>query len=151
VLQLQIYMDVCCFNRPFDNLSQDRVYLEAEAVLSIISRCEAGLWVLMSSGAIDFELARISDADKMAQVQTIYASASKRVNMTNEIEQRAAILQQHGLKPFDALHLATAEIGGADVFLTTDDRLLKTSTRLNLKIRVANPIIWLMEVSLYEQ
>jgi len=29
-------MDICCFNRPFDDLSQDRIYLEAEAVLSIM-------------------------------------------------------------------------------------------------------------------
>ena len=28
---MKIYMDVCCLNHPFDDLSQDSVYLEAEA------------------------------------------------------------------------------------------------------------------------
>lgn len=27
-------MDVCCLNRPFDDLSKDRVYLEAESVMT---------------------------------------------------------------------------------------------------------------------
>ena len=31
---MRIYMDVCCLGRPFDDLTQGRVYLEAEAVLS---------------------------------------------------------------------------------------------------------------------
>jgi hypothetical protein len=30
---MKIYLDNCCLNRPFDDLSQDRVYLEAEAIL----------------------------------------------------------------------------------------------------------------------
>jgi hypothetical protein len=34
--KLRIYLDVCCLNRPFDNQVQDRVRLEAEAVLAIL-------------------------------------------------------------------------------------------------------------------
>jgi len=52
---MRIYMDVCCLGRPFDDLTQGRVYLEAEAVLSILSRCESGEWILLSSGAIDLK------------------------------------------------------------------------------------------------
>ena len=29
---MRVYLDVCCLNRPFDDLSQKRVYAEAEAV-----------------------------------------------------------------------------------------------------------------------
>jgi len=82
-------MDVCCLNRPFDDLSQDRVYLEAEAILSIASRCDKGSWSLMASGAIDFELSRITDMDRLWQVQTIYNLAKERVNITRQIEQRS--------------------------------------------------------------
>jgi hypothetical protein len=31
-----IYADVCCLNRPLDDLQQSRVKLEAEAMLSIL-------------------------------------------------------------------------------------------------------------------
>jgi hypothetical protein len=40
----KVYLDVCCLNRPFDDQQQDRVHLEAEAVLLILKRCEAGEW-----------------------------------------------------------------------------------------------------------
>ena len=30
-----VYMDLCCFNRPFDDQSQPRIYLETEAKLFI--------------------------------------------------------------------------------------------------------------------
>ena len=76
---LKIYMDACCLNRPFDDLSQDRVYLEAEAVLSIISHCEEGKWALIASGAIDFELLKLSDMDRQEQVQMLYAAANERI------------------------------------------------------------------------
>jgi hypothetical protein len=37
-LKYLIYMDVCCFNRPFDDLRQERIRLEAEAVMLILER-----------------------------------------------------------------------------------------------------------------
>jgi hypothetical protein len=86
-------MDLCCLNRPFDDLSQDRVYLEAEAVLSIISRCEEGKWVLVSSGAIDFELLKLPDIDRLEQIQTLYSVASERIKLTEQTEKRAAFFQ----------------------------------------------------------
>lgn len=144
--KVKIYMDVCCLNRPFDDLSQDRVYLEAEAVMSIISHCEKDEWILVASGIIDEELSRLSDDERLEQVQSIYMVESERIRLTEQAEQRAAFFQQIGLKPFDSLHLAMAEMSGADIFLTTDDRLLRTAKKIDLKIKAANPVSWLMEV-----
>jgi hypothetical protein len=39
---MRVYLDACCLNRPFDDRSQDRIRLEAEAVLAIIERVETG-------------------------------------------------------------------------------------------------------------
>ena len=60
---MKIYMDACCLNRPFDDQSQDRVRIEAEAVLSILDYCASGEWELASSKALDFELAQCPDPD----------------------------------------------------------------------------------------
>jgi predicted nucleic acid-binding protein len=139
-------MDVCCLNRPFDDLSQDRVYLEAEAILSIISRCEQGEWTLIASGVIEYELSNSTDENRLGQVMDIYAAASERVTLTEQATSRAVFLQQNGVKEFDSFHVALAEVNGADVFLTTDDRLLRAAKRLNVKIKTANPVSWLMEV-----
>jgi hypothetical protein len=35
----RVYLDVCCLNRPLDDSSQDRIRLEAEAVLLIYRKC----------------------------------------------------------------------------------------------------------------
>jgi predicted nucleic acid-binding protein len=53
-----------------------------------------------------------------------------------------------GFRTYDALHLACAEQAMVDIFLTTDDRMLRIATRHNaqLKVRVANPLDWLLEV-----
>lgn len=68
--------------------------------------------------------------------------------MTEEIARRAIELTNFNIKNFDALHIACAE-GNADVFLTTDNRLLSRalSYKNNLNTIVANPIIWLTEVT----
>jgi hypothetical protein len=30
--QYKIYLDACCFNRPFDDQTQSRIYLEAQTL-----------------------------------------------------------------------------------------------------------------------
>jgi hypothetical protein len=42
----------------------------------------------------------------------------------------------HGFRGFGALHLACAEVAGADVFVTCDDRLLALARRLGSTVRV---------------
>jgi predicted nucleic acid-binding protein len=53
-----------------------------------------------------------------------------------------------GFRTYDALHLACAEQATVDVFPTTDDRVLRIATRhtAQLKVYVANPLAWLLEV-----
>ena len=133
-------------NRPFDDLTQDRIYLETDAILSIISHCREGKWTLIASGIIDYELSKLPDMGKLEQVQMLYAVANERVALTVEAEQRAAFFHQHGLKPFDSLHLALAERSEVDVFLTTDDHLLRSVNKMDVKVKVAHPVFWLMEV-----
>ncbi len=49
----------------------------------------------------------------------------------------------------DALHLASAEAGEADYFLTTDDHLLRRASRRqsDLKVKVENPAQWIIQRS----
>ena len=59
---------------------------------------------------------------------------------------RAEELQGRGIKEFDSLHLAVAEVANIDVFLTTDDALLKATERISTNIIVDNPVTWFMGV-----
>ena len=42
---LRLYFDVCCYSRPFDDLTQLKVRLEAEAVLAIMSLLQMREWL----------------------------------------------------------------------------------------------------------
>lgn len=70
-----IYLDVCCLNRPFDNQAQERVHLEAEAVLLILARCHRE-WQMLGSEAIDAEIAQTADIEKRERV-TLLASLAQ--------------------------------------------------------------------------
>lgn len=66
-----------------------------------------------------------------------------------DLMDRASELETIGFGAYDALHLACAERANADVFLTTDDKLLRLSREhsCTLKVKVENPLIWLKEVT----
>ena len=142
----KIYLDVCCLNRTLDNLEQFRMRMEAEAVTEIIQNCENGKWILMNSDIIEFEVSQHSDSFKQEQVKSILKLANIYIQSTANIDVRAEKLMELSFKFHDALHLAFAEAGDADVFLTTDDRLLRKAKKYQsiLNVEVENPTIWLM-------
>lgn len=141
-----IYADICCLNRPLDDLQQSRVKLEAEAMLSILQKCEDREWLLLSSDAIRFEIARNTDSSKQEQLETTLSIAQTHLSSTPEIEASAQELMQLGFKLYDALHLAFAQSASVDIFLTTDDRLLRKAKQYPeiVTIPVENPVVWLM-------
>lgn len=144
---VRIYLDVCCLNRPFDDQRQERVRLEAEAVLTILRRIEAGVWELAGGEMVDFEIGRMADLQRRQRVRALAGLAKTKSMVDNAAKARAQEWIGLGLKPVDALHLACAEGARVDVFLTTDDQLLRVIQRIGpARIRVNNPLPWLNEV-----
>jgi predicted nucleic acid-binding protein len=143
-----IYLDVCCLNRPFDDQTQSRVHLEAEAIITVIERCQKGKWRLVSSEVIDLEVSKIPDPDRKNKVTLLALSHRDYITIDQNIVKRANELEGLGVFSYDALHIACAEHGKADVFLTTDDVLLKKAKQNKnaIKLKVENPLRWLMEV-----
>lgn len=146
---VRIYLDACCLNRPFDDQTQARIRLEAEAVLMILTECETGDWEWIGSAVLDWEIEQIPDPERLRRVRSLAVHAHHYVSVGPSEVERAEELETWGIAAYDALHLACAESGGADVLLTTDDRLLRRSaTRTSdLHVQVANPLTWLREVS----
>lgn len=145
----RIYMDVCCLNRPFDDSLQDRIRLETEAILSIYRKCRIGEWQLISSEVIDLEISQIKSIQRLEQLRSAIAIAQEKCLLTDEVKRRVVELTQLGFKPFDAAHIASAEAGQVDTFLTTDDRLLKRAERYGaqLTVQVDNPVNWLIRIN----
>ena len=63
-----------------------------------------------------------------------------------KIEQQASVFMELGVKPSDAIHLASAKHAECDWFLTVDRGILK---KVNLieKMRVANPLAFIQEMN----
>ena len=51
---MKIYLDCCSLQRPFDDKSQPRIAVEAEAVLIILTMYESNQLTLISSEALHF-------------------------------------------------------------------------------------------------
>jgi hypothetical protein len=123
------------------------IALESSAVLMILDRCEAVAgWNFCSSDALDDEIIRIPQITKRQQVYNLYNLAAEHIELNADILAKAKELVVLNIAPFDALHLASAEFGKVDVFLTADKKLINKAKQAGLKIRVENPLIWLMEV-----
>jgi predicted nucleic acid-binding protein len=144
----KIYLDTCCLNRPFDDQTQERVRLESEAVLVILSRIERGVWEWVGSEALIDEIEQIPDTQKLSRLRLLAGFIQSSTKIGDKEVGRARELQRAGFQAFDALHIACAESAGADVFLSTDDRLLKLAKRISkrLRIRVENPLSWVEEM-----
>ena len=139
---MKLYLDSCCYNRPFDAQTQARIRREAEAVLSILESthekiaCDPVLW----------ELAANTNAEKRARANSLISIATL-VNVdAAAYAARVPEIMRLGFRPMDSAHLACAELLAADWLLSTDDRLISNAIRhaASLKVAVANPADWVL-------
>ena len=144
----KIYLDTCCLNRPCDDQTQERVRLESEAVLAILSRIEKGEWDWIGSDVLADEIEQTPDTQKLSRARLLSGFIKKNIEISEAEIKRAKELQKEGFQGFDSLHIACAESAEVDAFLSTDDRLLKLAKRLSeiLQIRVVNPLVWVEEM-----
>lgn len=148
---MRLYFDCCCYNRPFDDQSQQRIHDESEAILSLINRCLAVRGTILGSAVLRLEIDGIGDTVKREKVRHLYRAVNEDVGYTSMVRQRAEEICQHSaIHEMDALHISSAEMGRTDVFLTTDARLIRSCRSISLRIRVMNPVSYLAEVIEYD-
>jgi predicted nucleic acid-binding protein len=146
---MKIYLDNCCIQRPLDNKNQTRIALEAEAVLNVLSLCESGALELISSETLVFEARKNPDTSRRDYAFEVLHQAKTFIHINDEIENQAKEFVNAGIKPLDALHLASAEHARADYFCTTDDKFLKKAKALKkLKTKIVSPIQLIEEITL---
>jgi predicted nucleic acid-binding protein len=115
----------------------------------ILAQCETGDWEWVSSEVIGLEINQTPDPERRRRVGLLASHAHRSVVVGEQEVERAEQFETWGISAFDALHLACAESGKADVFLTTDDKLLSKAVAYaeQLRVRTENPLAWLREVS----
>lgn len=136
---MRVYLDNCCYNRPYDDQSQLRISLETQAKLQIQGMVRdksielAASYVLLYENSRNpYELRKLTIRDFVRENATEYID----VDRSDEVKLFADDIITTGVKTADAHHVACAILSDCDFFLTTDDRLLKYKTD---KLRVIDP------------
>ncbi len=136
---MRVYLDNCCYNRPFDEQAQLRVVLETLAKLNIQQQMRDGVLEYVWSSVLDFEISKSRFLDRSLQITPWAKGAVINVQIDDSIRFRAKEFEANGLKAMDALHVACAEAAECDWFFTTDRSILKKARGLT-SMRVANPV-----------
>ncbi len=144
---MRLYLDACCYNRPFDDPAVARNHLEAEAVVAILSHVQEGTWTLVGGSPLEQELGAIRDANRREAVMAMLSAQDESIVVGQTEYDRSVELMRLGFRRLDSLHVACAESARCDVLLTTDDQLLRKGARHadRLRVEVRNPLDWLLE------
>jgi predicted nucleic acid-binding protein len=142
---MRIYLDNCCYNRPFDDQSQIRIALESQAKLYIQRLIVEKKIELVVSYISRFENIVNPHVTRKNAIDDFFGNAKFYVDYTlaASVEKIGRSIMQSGVKEKDALHIACAIEGRCDYLITTDDRVLKY---ISSQIKICNPIEFLREL-----
>jgi predicted nucleic acid-binding protein len=137
---MRIYLDNCCYSRPYDGQEQLKVQLETEAKLFIQSLVKLkavkliASFVLIEEANID-----INEGKRNCILEFIKSNSAGYVakDMIEIIKPTVVDIEKTGIKAKDSTHLACAILAKCNYFISTDKRLLKYQTD---RIKLINPI-----------
>ena len=141
----KIYLDTSIYNRPFDDQTQPKIFLESQAVAIILQIVETKLVELVSSSVLEYENSRNPFLVKQEAMNRYLQMAQSRQEVNEAIRQRAEQLEHNGVKAVDALHIACAETAESNYFITCDKRLINRCSALTMK--VMNPVDFMLEIT----
>jgi predicted nucleic acid-binding protein len=138
-IKMKVYLDNCSLNRPFDDQSRIRIRLETEAKLYIQDKIKNQSLDLVWSYILDIENDNNPFKEKRRVIARWKTLSTIDVSETQSIIDKANGFVKIGVKAKDALHVACAINGNANLFITTNDKLIKKLCS-SQEINVLNPI-----------
>ena len=137
---LRVYLDNCCFGRPFDDQNFPRIFMETQATLFIQSKIRDGEIELATSHILHYENSQCKfkiRKESVADFMKAYSKIHIDMSYGEQVLKLSEKIISSGVKDKDAYHLASAILAECDYFLSTDKRLLKYNTN---EIILLNPI-----------
>jgi predicted nucleic acid-binding protein len=144
--KIRVYLDNCTYNRPFDDQSQIRISLEAQAKLYIQQLIINNKIELVCSYMSVYENSENPNFKSKVSIKNFFHNATEYINIDKAkiIEKFANAIKKESIKSNDAIHIACAIEGKCDFFITTDDGIIKKYQ--SSEIRVCSPIDFVSEV-----
>ena len=142
---MRVYLDMCCYNRPYDDQSQIKVSLETQAKLHIQDLIQKKRLELVTSYMLRYECGQNPYEMRrraIMQFVDIHTMAYVGLERKDEIESMAVEIMNTGVKFKDACHVASAIYAKCEYFISTDMRLLKYKTD---RIKMVTPVEFVTE------
>lgn len=136
---MRVYLDNCCFNRPFDDQTSLTIRLETEAKLQIQDNIRVGEFTLGWSYVLDYENMANPFEERKQEIQQWEELSDAVIEETRAILADMNRFVALGLKAIDALHVACAVALECEYFLTVDKGIVKKATAIS-DIQIMNPI-----------
>lgn len=139
-----IYLDNCCFNRPYDDQTHANIYLETQAKLYIQEAILTGKYQLAWSYMLQYENDQNPYINHKLEIAKWKHIASCLIAPSSEIVDLAKRFQLLGLRAKDTLHCACAISVKADAFITTDKQLIKIGQKIT-GLNIISPLTFIQE------
>ncbi|KZX11487.1 hypothetical protein [Methanobrevibacter filiformis] len=102
---IRIYLDTCCYNRPFDDKSQVTIQLESNAKLFIQKEISNESYQLVWSFILDYENKFNPHKEQQKNIQRWENKAVFYCKPSEEIAEKATEIEAHGIHKNDAIHI----------------------------------------------
>ena len=122
---MKLYLDMCVYNRPFDDRRQPRIIIETQIFIVLMEMISEGRFDLINSFALEYENSKNPNIENILKISDFLGYSTNYISYDEGILERSLELEKRGLSGMDAIHIACAEKAKADFFVTCDDKLIK--------------------------
>ncbi|GMO25180.1 MAG: hypothetical protein Ta2F_00350 [Termitinemataceae bacterium] len=137
---MKIYLDNCCYNRPYDDQRSIFNFVETEGKLMIQQMIKDKTLEMVWSDVLDFENNDNPFEERRIEIAQWRELASAIIELNDIIIENARNLMTLGLRQKDASHIACAIYANTDYFITVDKKILNKQIK---DIIVINPLDFL--------
>ncbi len=150
-----VMLDTNVFCRPFDDLTEKNVELEAKCAKEVFDFAHSKIISIFTSEILFYEINFIEEKDKHEIVFHLAKNVENRmIIIDSDIEALADDLQAHVKDYADCLHIASAALSNCTYLVTCDSELLRKAKtiesfllKFDFKLHIDNPIEFVRQVS----
>ncbi len=150
----QVMLNTNIFGRPYDDLSQKRIFEEAMASFNVFVLSATKFISIKSSDVLFAEIGLIKEeAKKELVLKLVNLVCQERVALNERVIDLADFIYPMVGDYMDSLHVAFSAFGNCDSFLTCDDGIIKHRQSIEkylknqgFKVRILNPLEFIEEM-----
>ena len=138
---MRIYLDNCCYNRPYDSQESFKISMETRAKLYVQDEIKSGKYELIGSYMLEYENSQNPDQMKRTAIKSFqdeYCSYYVPIERREVSQAKVQEIMSYNIAYKDASHMACAIYANCEYLLTTDIRLQRRYK--GNEIKILNPL-----------